>query len=76
MEDSIIKAAIEQGLWAALFVTLYFYQLRESKKREDRLMNFIDGITEKFEAIDRRTEKISCDVAEIKQEMREGRKIA
>lgn len=74
MEELITRGALEQGLWAVLFVSLYFYQLRESKRREERLMNFIDEITLKFESIDRRTDKISCDVADIKAELREGRK--
>lgn len=76
MEEGILKAALEQGLWAVLFVSLYFYQLRESKHREDRLMDFIDKISTQFENLDKRTDKIACDVADIKQELREGRKVA
>lgn len=76
MEDGILKVALEQGLWAVLFVSLYFYQLRESKNREERLMGFIDRITAQFESLDKRTDKIASDVTEIKQEIREGRKVA
>jgi len=76
MEEGILKAALEQGLWAVLFVSLFFYQLRESKHREERLMGFIDKITEQFESLDRRTDKIACDVTDIKQEMKDGRKVA
>lgn len=38
-------------------------------------MNFIDKISEQFENLDKRTDKIACDVADIKQEIREGRKV-
>jgi hypothetical protein len=76
MEEGIFKAALEQGLWAVLFVSLYFWQLKTSKSREDRLMDFIDKITEQFENLDKRTDKIASDVADIKQEIREGRKVA
>jgi hypothetical protein len=76
MEEGILKAALQQGLWAVLFVSLYFWLLKTSKSREDRLMDFIDKITEQFENLDKRTDKIASDVADIKQEIREGRKVA
>lgn len=76
MEEGILKAALEQGLWAVLFVSLYFWQLKTSQNREERLMNFITKITDQFESLDKRTDKIASDVAEIKQEIRDGRKAA
>lgn len=35
--DVILAEAAKQGLWAILYVTLFVYVLRESKRREDRL---------------------------------------
>ena len=38
MEAEIIKLAVSQGLWAALFVVLLFYVLKANEKRENRLL--------------------------------------
>lgn len=35
--DVIVAEVAKQGLWAVLYVSLFFYTLRESKRREDRL---------------------------------------
>ena len=70
MDDAIIKAALEQGIWAALFVSLFYYQLKESKHREERLMAFIDDIAQQFKILDSRTSKISCDIDDIKHQLK------
>jgi DnaJ-domain-containing protein 1 len=73
MEDAILKGALEQGLWAVLFISLYLWELREnrrredeSRKREDRLMQFIEDISQQFENLNNRYEKLNSDVADIK----------
>jgi septal ring factor EnvC (AmiA/AmiB activator) len=83
VEESIIQTAAQQGIFAVLFVALFFYQLRESRRqldvaqsREDKLMAFLNDISKQFESLDAKYEKISCDVTEIKSELREGRKPA
>ncbi len=38
MEEQIITAALKEGLFAVLFVGLLYYVLKESAKREDKLM--------------------------------------
>ena len=73
MDAIITKAAIEQGIWAILFVTLFLYQLKESKHREERLMAFIDDIAQQFKLLDSRTSKISCDLDDIKKQLKSRR---
>ena len=73
----LVRFATEQGIWAALFVTLYVYQLRESrrildesKSREERLMSFLDDITKQFDRLSWQFERIAKDVEEIKSDLR------
>ena len=70
MDAIVAKAAVEQGIWAILFVSLFFYQLKESKHREERLMAFIDDIAQQFKILDSRTTKISCDLDDIKHQLK------
>lgn len=37
VDGSLLKEATKQGLWAVLYVSLYIYTLRESRRREDKL---------------------------------------
>lgn len=48
MDQEIIRVALGQSLWAALFVTLLFYVLRTSGEREKRLIDALDKLSEKF----------------------------
>jgi len=38
MQEQILTAALKEGLFAVLFVGLLYYVLKESAKREDKLM--------------------------------------
>ncbi len=53
MTEQIIQLAIGNGLWAVLFVLLFFYQLKDSAKREKKYITLID--------------ELSLDVAVIKK---------
>lgn len=33
-ETELLKIAAEKGIWAVLFITLFLYQLRDSRNRE------------------------------------------
>ncbi|MZP28678.1 hypothetical protein GTO91_02955 [Heliobacterium undosum] len=76
--DKLISVALEQGLWAALFVSLYLYQLNDSRRlqseakvREDKLTDFLKDVSRQFEVLAKQYEKLSCDVQEIKIDIRE-----
>lgn len=81
MEQSLLTGAMEQGLWALLFVSLYWYQLNESRRlmqeardRETKLTEFIDGIVKQLETLARQYERISEDVTDIKHDISVYRK--
>lgn len=78
---ALFDFALKDGIFAALFVSLYLYQLRESrrlqddaKNRENRLMGFMDSLSEQFEALARQYEKLSVDVTAIKDEIKDARR--
>ncbi|BAF60355.1 predicted membrane protein [Pelotomaculum thermopropionicum SI] len=73
MEEQIYTLAFKEGLWAVLFVTLFVYQLRESrrlqdvaKEREDRLTALINDITKQLETLATKYERMSYDLQEIR----------
>nr|WP_243237431.1 BhlA/UviB family holin-like peptide [Heliobacterium chlorum] len=73
----MISEALQQGLWAALFVSLYLYQLQEGRRhqteakgREDKLTAFLSEMSKQFEALARQYERLSEDVQDIKTEIR------
>jgi hypothetical protein len=77
-ESELIKAALQQGLWAVLFVSLYVYQLKDSRRlqdearvREEKLTGFITDITKQFENLARQFENMSNDISEIKDEIKD-----
>ncbi|WP_170292125.1 BhlA/UviB family holin-like peptide [Heliobacterium mobile] len=76
--DGLLTEALSQGLWASLFVSLYLYQLQESRRlqaearnREDRLTDFLKDISKQFEILAKQYERLSDDVQIIKSEIRE-----
>lgn len=48
MWEQIYQLAANSGIWALLFVTLFFIQLKESKTREDKYQSTIDSLAEKL----------------------------
>lgn len=47
--QSLIEAALQQGIWAALYIYLFFRMLRENKEREDRYQAMIDRLSGNIE---------------------------
>lgn len=43
--QSLIEAALQQGIWAALYIYLFFRMLKENKEREDRYQAMIDRLS-------------------------------
>lgn len=70
MDPMVYEAALKEGLWAVLFVSLYLYQLRDSKTRENKLMKFIDEISVQFEKLAKQYDRLSDDVKAIKDGMK------
>ena len=48
MESSltnILELALQQGIWAALYIYLFFRMLSENKAREDKYQTIIDRLS-------------------------------
>lgn len=44
----ILELALEQGVWAALYIYLFFRMLKENKEREERYQTTIDNLSGKI----------------------------
>jgi hypothetical protein len=51
VESEIIKAALGNGLWAALFVYMLYYVLKTSGEREKRLIDCLDRLEKRCEIV-------------------------
>ncbi len=65
METEIINMVISQGIFAVLFVWLFFDTRKDSKQREEKYINTIDKLTDKISIV----EDIKEDVEEIKDKI-------
>jgi hypothetical protein len=51
MTSSVLELAVSQGIWCALFVSLFWYVLKDSRKRQDELQTILKeyrGVLDKF----------------------------
>ena len=65
MWESILQMATEYGIWAALFVLLFFKQLKESKTREEKYQATIDNLADKLKMI----AEIKTDIEAIRESL-------
>lgn len=60
--QTIMEAALQQGIWAALYIYLFFCMLKENAAREEKYQAMIDhlskNIAEGIEDIQNRLEAI------------------
>lgn len=63
MWNDIFNIAISNGIFAALFVALLIYELKDSRKREAKYQNTIDNLSNKLNTVD----EIKQEVTEIKE---------
>ena len=52
MWEEVSKLAVTQGIFAALFVALLVWVLRENNKRENRYINTIDSLAQSVNKIE------------------------
>ena len=50
--EELIKSIVGYGVFAMLFVFLFFYQLKDSAKREESYRQTIGALTESLNAMD------------------------
>ncbi len=63
MEAEVLKVVTSQGAWAALFVLLLFYILRENSRREMNYQNIIQSLADNLDIVN----DIQDEVASIKE---------
>lgn len=59
--NAIVEMVMGQGVFAALFIWLFFTYQKESREREERLMSIVDSQAERLEKISQTLEKIADD---------------
>jgi len=66
MWEEILSLALGNGLWAALFVGLMCYFLRDSSKREKKYQDTIQCLSKTLETV----EEIKTDIKDIKDDLK------
>lgn len=61
MYEEILQLAIKNGLWAVLFIVLFFYILRDATRREKKYQNTIEKLNEHLKTVN----DIKKEVGEI-----------
>lgn len=76
MEELLTKGALKEGFFALLFISLLIYQIRENRyhlnkaeERENKLISFLDEMKEQYAALTRHYERLSEDVAVLKDRL-------
>ena len=64
--QKVIEVTVTQGPWAVLFVALLFYVLRESGKRENRLLDYLS----KLDMVCAAVTIVQTDVADVKNDVK------
>jgi predicted nucleic acid-binding Zn-ribbon protein len=70
VNTEILTYFITQGPFAVLFVWLLYTSKKESKEREDRLMNHVEKTTETLDDIRDSLRDLRSEVDDIKLEIR------
>ena len=47
--ESILEVALQQGIWAALYIYLFFRMLRENAQREEKYQQMIDTLSKNIQ---------------------------
>ncbi|KEO84742.1 BhlA/UviB family holin-like peptide [Tumebacillus flagellatus] len=63
MEQTVLSFFQTQGPWALLFVLLFLWVLRENQKREARLIDVIDRLSDKYD-------EMAVDLRDIKDSLK------
>lgn len=71
MEQILLDMASKESLFAVMFVALFLYQIVDSRKREARLMKFMDDMGAQFQVLSRQYERLAEDVDDLKRDIRD-----
>ena len=48
--SGILEVALQQGIWAALYIYLFFRMLKENAAREEKYQSMIDTLSQNIQA--------------------------
>jgi hypothetical protein len=66
VEENLMQYFLTQGPFAVLFLFLLGWVLRENAKREERLINSLEKITDRLDQQAEHLNRLAYDVSEIK----------
>ena len=66
MLNEILKLALSQGIFAALFVYMLYWVLRENAKRETKYQNLIESLSENFSDLSGKIDRIEGKIDNIR----------
>ncbi|WP_427124766.1 BhlA/UviB family holin-like peptide [Priestia megaterium] len=69
MDQTILDMLIKQGGYAALFIWLFFKTMKDSKDREERLMNHVERTTDTLKQIEQSVSGMQEEIKEIREQI-------
>lgn len=60
---------IKQGGYAALFIWLFFKTMKDSKDREERLMNHVERTTDTLKQIEQSVSGMQEEIKDIREQI-------
>ncbi len=58
MWQDIWETAMQNGLWAMMFIALFYIQIKDSRAREDKYLQTIDSLAAKLDIINEINDKV------------------
>lgn len=69
IEEFLMNAGLEKGIFAVLFIWLFYSERKKSEEREDKLTSFLEGMREEFAKLVGSYERLTDDVSDIKSRL-------
>lgn len=68
MWESIVETVVANGAWAVLFCFLLVFELKDSRKREEKYQETVSSLADSLNCV----REVAKDVEEIKYDVRTG----
>lgn len=69
IEEFLLNAGLEKGIFAVLFIWLFYTERKNSMEREEKLTTFLEGMREEFSKLVSSYERLTDDVSDIKSRL-------
>lgn len=66
IEELLLNAGLEKGIFAVLFIWLFYTERKSSQEREAKLTDFLEGMRDEFAKLVGSYERLTDDVSDIK----------